>query len=199
MNKLGKWTVPAIVLGVLLLIAMIMGGVYNGLVASRESVNKATADLQSAYQRRSDLIPNLVATVKGSSSFEQDTLTAVVDARAKATQVTLPADATPEQLQAFQNAQSGLSSSLSRLIAVAENYPDIKSTQAYQDLMVQLEGTENRINTARNDYNEIAKNHNVKVQSFPTNLVAGMFGFKTATLFQGDPGVEKSPTVDFGN
>ena len=199
MNKLGKWTVPAIVLGVLLLIAMIMGGVYNGLVASRESVNKATADLQSAYQRRSDLIPNLVATVKGSSSFEQDTLTAVVDARAKATQVTLPADATPEQLQAFQNAQSGLSSSLSRLIAVAENYPDIKSTQAYQDLMVQLEGTEIRINTARNDYNEIAKNHNVKVQSFPTNLVAGMFGFKTATLFQGDPGVEKSPTVDFGN
>ena len=139
------------------------------------------------------------STVKGSSSFEQDILTAVVDARAKATQITLSADATPEQLQAFQSAQSGLSSSLSRLIAVAENYPDIKSTQAYQDLMVQLEGTENRINTARNDYNETAKNHNVKVQSFPTNLVAGMFGFKTVILFQGDPGVEKSPTVNFGN
>ncbi len=199
MNKLGKWTVPVIVLGALILIAMIMGGVYNSLVASRENVNKATADLQSAYQRRSDLIPNLVNTVKGSSSFEQDILTAVVDARAKATQITLSADATPEQLQAFQSAQSGLSSSLSRLIAVAENYPDIKSTQAYQDLMVQLEGTENRINTARNDYNETAKNHNVKVQSFPTNLVAGMFGFKTVILFQGDPGVEKSPTVNFGN
>ena len=199
MNKLGKWTVPVIVLGALILIAMIMGGVYNSLVASRENVNNATADLQSAYQRRSDLIPNLVNTVKGSSSFEQDILTAVVDARAKATQITLSADATPEQLQAFQSAQSGLSSSLSRLIAVAENYPDIKSTQAYQDLMVQLEGTENRINTARNDYNETAKNHNVKVQSFPTNLVAGMFGFKTVILFQGDPGVEKSPTVNFGN
>ncbi len=192
-----KWTVPVVVGAIVLVLVMIFGGTYNGLISSREGVNKASADLQSAYQRRSDLIPNLVNTVKGSSTFEQDTLTKVVDARSKATQVTLPANATPEQLKAFQDAQSGLSSSLSRLIAVAENYPDLKSTQAYQDLMVQLEGTENRINTSRNDYNNVVKDHNVKVQSFPTNIAAGMFGFKTAPLFQGDAGVEKAPTVKF--
>lgn len=192
-----KWTVPVLLGGIVLVIAIVFGGVYNGLVKSREGVNQASANLQSSYQRRSDLIPNLVNTVKGSSTFEQDTLTKVVDARSKATQVTLPANATPEQLKAFQDAQSGLSSSLSRLIAVAENYPDLKSTQAYQDLMVQLEGTENRINTARNDYNNVVKDHNVKVQSFPTNIAAGLFGFKTAPMFQGDAGVEKAPTVNF--
>lgn len=199
MNKLGKWAVPVVVLAVVLLLVAIFSGVYNGLVASRENVNKATADLNSSYQRRSDLIPNLVSTVKGSANFEQETLTKVIEARSRATQVTLPENTTPEQLQAFQDAQNGLSSSLSRLIAVAENYPELKTTQAFQDLMVQLEGTENRINTARNDYNEVAKNHNVKVQSFPTNIIAGMFGFKTAPLFQGDSGIEKAPSVDFGN
>lgn len=192
-----KWTVPAIIIGVVLLLVAIFGGTYNGLVSSRASVNKATADLQSAYQRRSDLVPNLVSTVKGSAAFEQDTLTKVVDARSKATQITLPAGATADQLKQFQEAQTGLSGSLSRLIAVAENYPDLKTTQAFQDLMVQLEGTENRINVARGDYNDVVKTYNVKVQSFPTNLVAGMFGFTAAPSFQGDPGVEKAPTVNF--
>lgn len=199
MNNLGKWTIPAILLVAVLFLAMLIGGSYNGLVASRETVNKATGDLQSAYQRRNDLIPNLVNTVKGSSTFEQDTLTAVVDARSRATQTTLPANATPEQLKAFQEAQSNVSSSLSRLLAVVENYPDIKSTAAYQDLMNQLEGTENRINVSRTDYNNVVKDYNVKVQTFPRNIVAGLFGFKTAPMFQGDPGVEKAPTVNFGN
>ena len=196
-GKLGKWTVPVIIIGVVLVIGMILGSVYNGLVGSRESVNKSLSDLQSSYQRRSDLIPNLVSTVKGSANFEQETLTQVVEARSKATQITLPENATAEQLQAFQEAQSGLSSSLSRLIAVAESYPDLKTTQAFQDLMVQLEGTENRINIARTDFNAVTKTHNQKVQTFPTNLVAGMFGFTTVPYFEADKGVEVAPDVNF--
>ena len=124
MNKLGKWTIPAVLVGVVLLLAMDLGGVYNGLVASRESVNKASGDLQSAYQRRSDLIPNLVNVVKGSADFEQSTLTDVVEARSKATSVQLPDNATPEQIKAFQDAQGELSGALSRLLVTVEAYPD---------------------------------------------------------------------------
>lgn len=199
MNKLGKWTIPAVLVGVVLLLAMVLGGVYNGLVASRESVNKASGDLQSAYQRRSDLIPNLVNVVKGSADFEQSTLTDVVEARSKATSVQLPDNATPEQVKAFQDAQGELSGALSRLLVTVEAYPDIKSTQAFLSLQDQLEGTENRINIARNDFNNVVRPYNQKVQTFPTNLVAGMFGFKVAPYFEADDGADKAPTVDFGN
>jgi LemA protein len=199
MNKLGKWTIPAVLVGVDLLLAMVLGGVYNGLVASRESVNKASGDLQSAYQRRSDLIPNLVNVVKGSADFEQSTLTDVVEARSKATSVQLPDNATPEQIKAFQDAQGELSGALSRLLVTVEAYPDIKSTQAFLSLQDQLEGTENRINIARNDFNNVVRPYNQKVQTFPTNLVAGMFGFKVTPYFEADDGADKAPTVDFGN
>lgn len=199
MNKLGKWTIPAALVGVVLLLAMVLGGVYNGLVASRESVNKASGDLQSAYQRRSDLIPNLVNVVKGSADFEQSTLTDVVEARSKATSVQLPDNATPEQIKAFQDAQGELSGALSRLLVTVEAYPDIKSTQAFLSLQDQLEGTENRINIARNDFNNVVRPYNQKVQTFPTNLVAGMFGFKVTPYFEADDGADKAPTVDFGN
>lgn len=199
MNKLGKWTVPAVIVGVLVIIAMILGGTYNGLIASRETVNKATGDLQSAYQRRSDLIPNLVNVVKGSADFEQETLTQVVEARSKATSVQLPENATPEQIQSFQNAQGELSGALSRLLVTVEAYPNIKSTDAFRDLQVQLEGTENRINVARTDFNNAVRPYNQKVQTFPTNLVAGMFGFKTTPYFEAKDGAENAPTVDFGN
>lgn len=199
MNKLGKWTIPAVLVGVVLLLVMVLGGVYNGLVASRESVNKASGDLQSAYQRRSDLIPNLVNVVKGSADFEQSTLTDVVEARSKATSVQLPDNATPEQIKAFQDAQGELSGALSRLLVTVEAYPDIKSTQAFLSLQDQLEGTENRINIARNDFNNVVRPYNQKVQTFPTNLVAGMFGFKVTPYFEADDGADKAPTVDFGN
>lgn len=199
MNKLGKWTIPAVLVGVVLLLAMVLGGVYNGLVASREGVNKASGDLQSAYQRRSDLIPNLVNVVKGSADFEQSTLTDVVEARSKATSVQLPDNATPEQIKAFQDAQGELSGALSRLLVTVEAYPDIKSTQAFLSLQDQLEGTENRINIARNDFNNVVRPYNQKVQTFPTNLVAGMFGFKVTPYFEADDGADKAPTVDFGN
>ncbi len=199
MNKLGKWTIPAVLVGIVVLIAIVLGGTYNGLVASRETVNKATGDLQSAYQRRSDLIPNLVNVVKGSADFEQDTLTQVVEARSKATGVQLPDNATPEQMQAFQDAQGELSGALSRLLVTVEAYPNIKSTEAFRDLQVQLEGTENRINVARNDFNNVVRPYNQKVQTFPTTLVAGMFGFKTTPYFEAKEGAQDAPTVDFAD
>ncbi len=199
MNKLGKWTIPAVLAGIVVLIAIVLGGTYNGLVASRETVNKAAGDLQSAYQRRSDLIPNLVNVVKGSADFEQDTLTQVVEARSKATGVQLPDNATPEQMQAFQDAQGELSGALSRLLVTVEAYPNIKSTEAFRDLQVQLEGTENRINVARNDFNNVVRPYNQKVQTFPTNLVAGMFGFKTTPYFEAKEGAQDAPTVDFAD
>lgn len=198
--KQSKWFVPGIVIAVLLVLAMILGGTYNGLVSQRESVKKSLGDLQSAYQRRNDLIPNLVNTVKGSGEFEQDTLNQVIEARSKATSTTIDVNnATPEQIQAYQEAQAGAGSALGRLIAVAEAYPTLKTTDAYRDLMNQLEGTENRINQARNDYNTVAQPYNARIQTFPTNIFANLFGFKEYAYFKADAGAEKAPTVDFGN
>lgn len=194
-----KWFVPAIVVGVILLLVALLSGSYNGLITSRENVKRSLGDLQSAYQRRSDLIPNLVNTVKGSSSFEQQTLTDVVNARAKATGITIdPANTSPEQLKAYVDAQNGVTGSLSKLLAVVESYPDIKSTQGYQELRVQLEGTENRINVARTDYNKVAQEYNTKIQRFPTNILAGIFGFKDYAYFEASAGAETVPTVNFG-
>lgn len=193
-----KWLIPGIIIGAILLLAMIVVGGYNGLVGQRESVNKTFANLQAQYQRRADLVPNLVNTVKGAANFEKTTLTDVTNARAKATSITIdPSNATPEQLAQYQQAQGQLSQALGRLLAVTENYPDLKATAAFRDLQVQLEGTENRITVARKDYNDVAAAYNARVQTFPTSLTAGIFGFKTFPYFQADTGAEKAPTVDF--
>lgn len=192
-----KWLVPGVILAVILLFAMILGGVYNGLVGEREKVRTAFSNVQTQYQRRADLIPNLVNTVKGSAQFEQQTLQQVVDARSKATSINVNAN-NPQDVQRYVEAQQGVTSSLSRLIAVAENYPDLKASAAYQDLMNQLEGTENRIQVARADYNEAARPYNARIQTFPTNLLAGMFGFTRMEPFTAANGSENAPKVDFG-
>jgi LemA protein len=193
-----KWLIPGIIIGAILLLAMIVVGGYNGLVGQRESVNKTFANLQAQYQRRADLVPNLVNTVKGAANFEKTTLTDVTNARAKATGITIdPSKATPEQLAQYQQAQGELSQALGRLLAVTENYPDLKATAAFQDLQTQLEGTENRITVARKDYNDVAASYNARVQTFPTSLTAGIFGFKTFPYFQADAGSDKAPIVDF--
>lgn len=197
MNK--KWLIPGGIIAVVIIIGAILAGSYNGLVGQRETVTTAFSKVQSQYQRRADLIPNLVNTVKGAANFEQTTLTQVTEARAKATSITIdPSKATPEQIQQYQNAQGEVSSALSRLLAVSENYPELQATQAFRDLQVQLEGTENRVAVARNDYNDAARPYNTRLQSFPTNIVAGMFGFDKKPYFEADKGSEKAPQVNFG-
>lgn len=192
-----KWKIPAIIGGVLLLLVMMIAGSYNGMVSSRESVNTAWSKVESQYQRRSDLIPNLVNTVKGAANFEQETLTKVIEARSKVTQIKVDAN-NPEDIARFQQAQGQVSSSLSRLLAVAENYPQLKATENFKDLQSQLEGTENRITVARNDFNDAARSYNTKIKSFPANLLSGMFGFKERPYFEADADAKKAPSVNFG-
>lgn len=189
------------IVAVLLLVLLWGVGAYNGLVGSREAVDSQWAQVESAYQRRADLIPNLVATVKGSAQFEQDTLIAVTQARSRVGQVNAGPDVlnNPEKFAEFQQAQDQLSSALSRLLVVVERYPDLKSTQAFQDLMNQLEGTENRINVERNRFNEIARDYNTRIQRFPGTLIASTFGFQPRPYFRSQPGAETAPKVDFGN
>lgn len=198
-EKYKKFIVPGIIVGVLLLVGLWIGGTYNSLVGDREKVSAAFSNVETQYQRRADLVDNLVATVKGSSGFEQETLTAVTDARAQVGKVSIDANASQADVQKYVEAQNQMTSSLSRLIAVAENYPDLKSTAAYQDLMSQLEGTENRIQVARSDFNEVARPYNARVQTFPTVLIANLFGFDQRAYFQSESGAEKAPTVDFTN
>lgn len=171
---------------------------YNGMVSRDQTVKAQWANVQSAYQRRADLIPNLVNTVKGAANFEKGTLEAVVQARANATGVNISADQlTPENLQKFQAAQSQLSSGLGRLLAVSENYPELKANANFQELQAQIEGTENRINVERNKFNTTTNDYNGFVKSFPNNLFAGMFGFKEKPYFEADPASQKAPTVQF--
>lgn len=171
---------------------------YNGLVAQDEVVKEKWNNVQSDYQRRSDLIPNLVNTVKGEANFEQQTLINVIEARSKATSVKVdPSNITPEKLAEFQQAQNGVSGALGRLLAVVENYPNLKANEGFRNLQVQLEGTENRIKVARNDFNGAVKDYNTKVRSFPMNLFAGMFGFKQKEGFAAEPGSDKAPEVKF--
>ncbi len=181
---------------------LILGGCgcsgYNGMVSLDENVKAKWNNVQSDYQRRSDLIPNLVNTVKGAANFEQETLTKVVEARAKATSIQVdPSNITPEKLAEFQQAQAGVTSALGRLLAVVENYPDLKATKNFQDLQVQLESTENRIKVSRNDFNTAVQEYNSIVRKFPNNLFAGIFGFKVKDGFKADPGAEKAPEVKF--
>ena len=171
---------------------------YNGMVGEQESATTAAANVQSAYQRRADLIPNLVETVKGYASHEKETLEGVVNARAKATSINIDTDdLTPEKLQQFQQAQGELSQALGRLIAVSEAYPDLKANENFRDLQVQLEGTENRINEARNKYNTAVQNYNLKIRRFPNSLLSGIFGFDKMTKFEAEAGAQKAPEVKF--
>lgn len=187
-----------IVLGVVLL--LFVGGCnsYNGMVTKEEMVKKAWGQVENVYQRRMDLIPNLVNTVKGAANFEQSTLEKVIQARANATSVKIDAsNLSPEMMQKFQAAQGELSSALSRLMAVAEAYPDLKATQNFSELQAQLEGTENRIATERGKFNEVVQDYNSSIRRFPANIFAGMFGFSQKGYFEADKGAEKAPTVDF--
>lgn len=171
---------------------------YNSLATLDQGVKAKWSDVENQYQRRSDLIPNLVATVKGAANFEQSTLTAVIDARSKATSIRVdPKDLTPEKLQEFQNAQGQLSQALGRLMMVTENYPELKATQGFSDLRTQLEGCENRITVARKDFNDSVKDFNSKLVTFPNNLLGGLFGFKEKGYFQAKEGSDKVPEVKF--
>src|SRR4028119_718489 len=178
-----------IILGIVVLLLFWGCGSYNGLVGEDETVKNAWNKVQSDYQRRADLIPNLVNTVKGEANFEQTTLTNVINARASATQIRVdPDDLTPERVQQFQAAQGQLSQSLGRLLAVAEAYPNLRANDAFRGLQAQLEGTENRIKTARNDFNDAVQNYNTQVRRFPTNIFAGMMGFKQRQGFAAEAG-----------
>jgi LemA protein len=173
-------------------------GSYNSLVSKDQAVNAAWAQVQTDYQRRSDLVPNLVATVKGAANFEQSTLTQVVAARSKATQVTIdPTNITPESLKQFDEAQSGLTGALSHLLAISESYPSLTATQNFRDLQVQLEGTENRIAVSRRDFNTAVQAYDVSISSFPNSLFAGLAGFKYKPYFQADAASQQLPSVNF--
>ncbi len=193
-----KWLVPGVIAGIVVVVAMIIGGMYNSLVSSRENVNKTLSNVKTQYQRRADLVPNLVSTVKGAADFEKSTLNEVTEKRAKATSTTFDvANASPQQLLEYQAAQGELSQALSRFLAITENYPQLRATEAFRDLQSQLEGTENRIAVARADFNEASNAYNVKVQRVPTSLVAGMFGFEKLPYFEADKGTETAPDVTF--
>ena len=180
---LGLWAVPK----------------YNGLVKSQQSVESQWGNVENVYQRRADLIPNLVETVKGYAKHEQETLEGVIEARANATKVTIdPTNMTPEDLQKYQAAQGDVTSALSKLIAVAEAYPDLKANQNFLELQSQLEGTENRITVERNKFNEVAKEYNTKRRTFPTNIIASIFNFGEKPYFKAQEGADVAPKVDFG-
>lgn len=191
-----------LVLIVVVAFVLILGGCgcsgYNKMINLDEDVKAKWANVQSDYQRRADLIPNLVNTVKGAANFEQETLTKVVEARAKATSVNVNAgELTPEKMAQFQQAQGELSGALSRLLVTVEKYPELKANQNFQDLQKQLEGTENRIKVSRNDFNSAVQGYNSTIRRFPNNLFAGMFGFRVRDGFKADPGAENAPKVEF--
>jgi len=182
---------------VILIAAFMARGVYNNLVGLEEGVDAAWAQVENVYQRRADLIPNLVSTVKGAADFERETLQAVVEARAKVGQINFDEAPTEGQLQQFQAAQDELSSALSRLLVVVERYPELKATEAFRDLQVQLEGTENRITVERQRYNEVARGYNTARRRFPAVVLAGMMGFEPKAYFESKPGADTPPKVEF--
>lgn len=187
-----------ITLGVIVMLVLMGGCSYNGMNRSHKDAQQKWADVQSSYQRRADLIPNLVATVKGVANFEQTTLTQVIQARANATSIKVDASSlTPDKLKEFQQSQGQLSQALGRLMVVSERYPELKANENFKDLQSQLEGTENRIKVSRDDYNQAVKEYNVKITNFPANLLAGMFGFKEMTMFQADAAAQNAPKVEF--
>lgn len=194
MKKKGLW----ITLGVVAVVVIWCVSAYNGLVSKETAVDEAWANVETVYQRRSDLIPNLVNTVKGYAAHEAQTLQAVTAARANATSITIdPSTATPEEMEKWMAAQDEVGKALGRLIAISESYPELKANENFRDLQVQLEGTENRISTERRKYNEVVKEYNVSVRRFPINLVASIFGFDRKAMFEAQEGAEVAPVVQF--
>ncbi|MEL6917036.1 MAG: LemA family protein [Bacteroidota bacterium] len=194
-----KWLIPVIILAV---IVFVLGGWYvntnNLLVDMKGQATKQWANVESSYQRRSDLIGNLVKTVQGAADFERGTLTDVIEARAKATSTSIDANnLTPEKLAEFQQAQTGLSSALSRLLVTVERYPDLKANRNFLELQSQLEGTENRINVERNKFNNLAGEYNITIEKIPTNIIANIANFDPLALFSSKPGAENAPDVNF--
>jgi LemA protein len=194
-----KWLIPLIILGVIAFIIYRWAvGFNNTAINYEEDAKTAWADVESAYQRRNDLISNLVKTVQGAADFERGTLTDVIEARAKATQVNIdPANLSPEKIAEFQAAQSGVSSALSRLLVTVERYPELKANQNFLELQAQLEGTENRINVARDRFNEQVNTYNKHIRIFPNTMLAGMFGFDQMSRFAAQEGAENAPEVEF--
>lgn len=193
-----KWIILIVLATVVILGGSILKNSYNDLVKAEEEINSVWANVESSYQRRADLIPNLVNTVKGQANFEKETLTNVIEARAKATQTKIdPSNATEEQLAKFQQAQQGLNSALSHLLVSVEKYPELKAHEAFLNLQAQLEGTENRINVERNNFNNAVKEYNKQVRQFPTKLSAMLFGFQPKPQFKAEAGSEKAPVVNF--
>ncbi len=193
-------TIVTIGVILVLLVILVLSGVstYNGLVSREEGVSAQWAQVENVYQRRADLIPNLVETVKGYANFERQTLTEVIEARAKATAVNInPENLNAESLKQFQESQNGLSSALARLMVVVERYPDLKANQNFLELQAQLEGTENRISVERKKFNETAQSYNTYIRKFPKNIFAGMFGFEKKAYFEAEQGAEKAPDVKF--
>lgn len=199
--KKGMGCLIAVIVAVVIF-GMYLVGVYNGLVGSQQAVETQWANVQNAYQRRADLIPNLVASVKGAANFEQGTLTQVIEARSRVGQLTPQATTEilndPQKFAQFQQAQDQLSSALSRLMVVVERYPQLQAVQGFRDLMVQLEGTENRIGVERRNFNLAAQDYNTRIKRFPAALFAGMMGFQPRPYFEAQPGAERAPRVDFG-
>ncbi len=192
MKKRALWIIWIIILFIVVFII----GQYNTLVKLDEVLKTQRGQVESVYQRRADLIPNIVATVKGEADFEQKTLTQVIEARANATQLKVDVN-NAEEFVKFQEVQGELSQALGRLMVLTENYPSLRANQAFSDLRVQLEGSENRISVERMNYNETVKNYNTKLRTFPTNIIAGLFGFEKANLFEATEGSEVAPVVEF--
>lgn len=188
-----------LLIGAVVILFFYGGCKYNSMVTSDQNVGLKWANVQSDYQRRADLIPNIVEAVKGEANFEKSVLEGVIQARASATQMKLDAkDLTPEKIKQYQEAQGQIGMAMSRLLSVSEQYPNLKSNAAFSELRTQLEGTENRIKVARNDFNKAVQEFNVSIKTFPNNLFAGIFGFHEKGFFQADAGSEKAPKVDFG-
>lgn len=193
-----RWMPLIIIIGLLVIIGGWFASVNNNLVHLDESVMSQWGNVESSYQRRADLIPNIVNTAKGYAEFEQETLIRVTEARSKATSVTIdPANVTPEQMEQFQEAQAGVSSALARLLAVFERYPDLKANENFKELINELERTENRINVERNRFNETLRPYNTEIRQFPTKFAAGILGFKTKPYFESEAGSETAPNVEF--
>ena len=187
-----------ILVAVIAALAMWAISAYNGMVKMDESVSTAWSNVENQYQRRADLIPNLVNTVKGYAAHEKETFEAVVSARSKATQMTVDADnLTPEKLQEYQKAQGEIGAALGRLLAITENYPELKANENFKELQAQLEGTENRISVERRNFNEVARSYNTSIRTFPKSLLAGMFGFDKRPYFEAEEGANKAPEVKF--
>ena len=193
----GRRNVGLLVIGAIVVILLLWGcGGYNGLVSADQNVKKVWGNVETNYQRRTDLYNSVVKTIQGSANFEKSTLNEVIAARSKATSVQLNVNDS-SSLAAYQAAQAQLQGSFSRLMAVAEAYPDLKTTKAFQDFQTQIEGTENRINQARRDYNGSVNEYNLKVKTFPGNIFAGMFGYHERGYYKADPGSEKAPDINF--